>query len=414
MASTLVVVSFLAILLLDIKCVFGNTCDCETVKDILTDEIFDLKAENKQLESRIKKMELMMQTKTSVSYQAAEIDKDWIQRMETRINDIESKIPESTKVSRNPFKPQSLIAKALRSEKKERLKSKLKIAAGLKKINNSLKAFNVQSDAVFASHISNISDRIQDIKTELSQNMSHVRNEVMDVSNRTAKLANQTSSLIENKITTIEMSIDAMNHDVSQIDADLNTIIDIVLLDQKAECEPNCTNGGVCFKDNTCRCKPFTEGPNCEKIICEDKCYENGGKCVGSGKCECQENRYGHNLLLCEADELKCVVDKKCLTADKICNRLLDCSDGRDEKSCDLSMCRRDQFQCSSGMCIHNSWRCDGDSDCGDGSDETNCHLSVCRHDQFQCSSGMMCIYNSWRCDGYSDCDDGSDETNCR
>lgn len=30
-------------------------------------------------------------------------------------------------------------------------------------------------------------------------------------------------------------------------------------------CEPNCSNGGVCFKDNTCRCKIFTEGTQCER-----------------------------------------------------------------------------------------------------------------------------------------------------
>jgi len=35
--------------------------------------------------------------------------------------------------------------------------------------------------------------------------------------------------------------------------------------------------------------------------------------------------------------------------------------------------CRKDEFSCSSGMCIRLSWRCDDDNDCRDWSDEANC-----------------------------------------
>ncbi|XP_053377396.1 versican core protein-like isoform X2 [Mercenaria mercenaria] len=141
------------------------------------------------------------------------------------------------------------------------------------------------------------------VKMELSQNISVVRNEVTAVSNNAAKLANQTNSLMENKITTTEMSIDATKQDISKLGADLNTVIDIVLLDQAATCKPNCAYGDVCFRDNMCKCKPFTEGPRCGKVICDDKCYENGGKCVGPGKCKCPENRHGSN---CEEFEETC------------------------------------------------------------------------------------------------------------
>ncbi|XP_053380682.1 uncharacterized protein LOC123529008 isoform X5 [Mercenaria mercenaria] len=37
-----------------------------------------------------------------------------------------------------------------------------------------------------------------------------------------------------------------------------------------AVCEPNCTNGGVCFKDDNCRCKHLTEGKRCESVSIKD------------------------------------------------------------------------------------------------------------------------------------------------
>ena len=38
-----------------------------------------------------------------------------------------------------------------------------------------------------------------------------------------------------------------------------------------------------------------------------------------------------------------------------------------------LTSCGEDQFQCSSGRCIHSRWRCDGEYDCSDNSDEIGC-----------------------------------------
>ncbi|XP_053380074.1 sushi, von Willebrand factor type A, EGF and pentraxin domain-containing protein 1-like [Mercenaria mercenaria] len=62
-----------------------------------------------------------------------------------------------------------------------------------------------------------------------------------------------------------------------------------------AICEPNCTNGGVCFKDDNCRCKHLTEGKRCEKFICDDTCFGNGGECTGPGRCSCPAERFGLN-----------------------------------------------------------------------------------------------------------------------
>ena len=38
--------------------------------------------------------------------------------------------------------------------------------------------------------------------------------------------------------------------------------------------------------------------------------------------------------LECAEGEMKCEVDKKCIPPDQICNRVYDCSDGRDEIEC--------------------------------------------------------------------------------
>lgn len=35
--------------------------------------------------------------------------------------------------------------------------------------------------------------------------------------------------------------------------------------------------------------------------------------------------------------------------------------------------CSTGHFQCKSGACIPDRWRCDHDNDCDDGSDEENC-----------------------------------------
>lgn len=87
--------------------------------------------------------------------------------------------------------------------------------------------------------------------------------------------------------------------------------------------------------------------------------------------------------------------------------------------------CHDWMFTCHNKMCIPEWWTCDMADDCGDGSDELDCSLSpnknkdgrnpgalICEQNQFRCSSGE-CIAQSWVCDGSRDCANGDDELNC-
>ncbi|KRT82105.1 lipoprotein receptor, partial [Oryctes borbonicus] len=91
------------------------------------------------------------------------------------------------------------------------------------------------------------------------------------------------------------------------------------------------------------------------------------------------------------------------------CDHHIDCADGSDEEGC--GTCDIGQFNCTSGDCIDERYRCDGNIDCQfDSSDEEGCVLN-CPHDHFKCDN--VCIISKRRCDGHVDCVDGSDERNC-
>ena len=53
--------------------------------------------------------------------------------------------------------------------------------------------------------------------------------------------------------------------------------------------------------------------------------------------------------------------------------------------------CLDNQFRCSSGHCISEAFRCDGDRDCHDTSDEMNCTTRY--------PGGKYCPANKFQCD---------------
>ncbi len=105
---------------------------------------------------------------------------------------------------------------------------------------------------------------------------------------------------------------------------------------------------------------------------------------------------------------------------------------------CDFSLihCPEDMFKCvSTGYCIDDGLRCNGEIDCLDGSDEgrdqkcgalladidcgetpsfeklngSDWYMTVSKGGNYKCKNGQ-CIPGQYMCDGIVDCIDGSDE----
>ncbi|VDO56032.1 unnamed protein product [Haemonchus placei] len=155
--------------------------------------------------------------------------------------------------------------------------------------------------------------------------------------------------------------------------------------------------------------------------------------CCGSGKALCS--------------------DGTCLERSRVCDGVVDCSDGVDEEDCPgtcilsknakipqvvcadgrrypraeacsgvIEQCaynctecdKQLAFTCKDKKCIPQMLVCDGIDDCLDGEDENDC--SCTGLNKFECRSASgkpKCISKQKVCDGVWDCMDGKDETNC-
>ncbi|XP_052759609.1 uncharacterized protein LOC128202640 isoform X2 [Mya arenaria] len=73
--------------------------------------------------------------------------------------------------------------------------------------------------------------------------------------------------------------------------------------------------------------------------------------------------------------------------------------------------CISPRFQCGSGECFDESYRCDDFPDCVDETDEQNCASSICIEGMRSCADGDGCVTSQQLCDGHPHCRDGSDES---
>ncbi|CAF0946886.1 unnamed protein product [Adineta steineri] len=118
-------------------------------------------------------------------------------------------------------------------------------------------------------------------------------------------------------------------------------------------------------------------------------------------------------LHTCLVDMIKCNTGLLCLEWRQVCDSIVQCEDGADEVGChefELQNCSSDEFQCGNSMCIPNEFLFDGTIDCMDSSDEQEvdrihkffescpatsvweCEERFCRKDEFSCGDGQ-CIH---------------------
>ncbi|XP_042903701.1 low-density lipoprotein receptor-related protein 2 [Parasteatoda tepidariorum] len=171
--------------------------------------------------------------------------------------------------------------------------------------------------------------------------------------------------------------------------------------DESTDCGGKCKDGEVCIllpQTPLSRCLVPRDAN--DPSGCGGWCVSEHQLCkkLGNFTYQCIDN-----VANCKKGEWQCS-NGLCIAASGRCNGRIECYDMSDEIDCE---CGAGQFRCGT-PCIPDYLRCDGKTDCWDASDEVNCTKS-CGSEKFTCNDGK-CVDMILFCDRYPDCPDGSDE----
>ena len=201
-----------------------------------------------------------------------------------------------------------------------------------------------------------------------------------------------------------------------------------------------CADGLTCIHESA-RCDGYHDcgdrsdeteslcAPPCsiDMFACADgtKCVSLSTICDGNDNCSDGSDEAASLCTPpCSAEMFACEDGLQCISKSIACDGFAGSYKGCNDKShnfpsqcdnCSADHLFRCQMVSSVDVCLHDSYKCDGNHQCIDFVDELESECPHCADDpsQFTCSAGgqMVCWMKWNQCDGsYQNCDDGSDE----
>ncbi|XP_052790806.1 low-density lipoprotein receptor-like [Mya arenaria] len=102
----------------------------------------------------------------------------------------------------------------------------------------------------------------------------------------------------------------------------------------------------------------------------------------------------------------------ECVNKMKICDGMMDCSNGADEKGCPPQCAKMGMISCRDRKNCGSL--CDGVPDCHDMDDERHCPAGCfCPENHYLCKDMKTCVSKKQLCDGNNDCPACDDEDDC-